>query len=268
MVYELFLETVRKSLQERLGDGCMVTLRQIPKNNGVFLDGLCLGKQMCPSQFDRFDTAKRNIAFKLIHAASNRELLEDVPYVPFYDLALVFYLFLDSDESCQMTALIHKTHQSVWKISTQELYRLAHINTPRLFPAVIRSIEDVLREIVPQNQDDDFKEENPEKKEGLIPLYVLTNKAGLHGACCILYDGVLKNFADQLGKDLVILPSSIHEVILLPKDENLCPQDLSHIVSEINQTEVSVEERLSNQIYLYTRDGNQIVTFPTSSEEV
>lgn len=257
MVYELFLETVRKSLQERLGDGCMVTRRQILKNNGVVLDGLCIGKQMCSSQFDRFDTAKKNIAFKLIHAASNRELLEDVPYVPFYDLALVFYLFLDSDESCQMTSLIHKTHQSVWKISTQELYRLAHINTPRLFPAVIRSIEDVLKEIVPQNQD-----------EGLIPLYVLTNTAGLHGACCILYEGVLKNFADQLGKDLVILPSSIHEVILLPKDENLCPQDLSHIVSEINQTEVSVEERLSNQIYLYTRDGNQIVTFPTSSEEV
>lgn len=314
MVYELFLQTVRDTLQQRLGQDFLVTLRQIPKNNGVVLDGLCIERYTSmasptiylnsyyeeyeegmvfdtmieeilqlyqehaklPSaeflQFTRFELAKERIAYKFIHAGSNREQLKDLPHIPFYDLALIFYVFMDSDENGQMTALIHKDHQTVWKISTQDLYRLAKDNTPRLFPPVIKSIEDVLREIAQQNLGEDFKEEYIEapnlEPEGHIPLYVLTNTASLNGACCMLYDEVLKNFADRQEKDLIILPSSIHEVILIPWEEELFIRELSNMVSDINQNEVPVEDRLSNQIYLYTRAGSQITMISNFSEEI
>lgn len=314
MVYEQFLQAVRDSLQTQLGDDYLITLRQIPKNNGVLLDGICIGRgstlaaptiylnsyyeeyeagmvfddiiseitelyhanSELPADkfrhFSQFSLARDRIAYKLVNAESNRKLLEDLPHIPFCDLALVFYLFLDSDETGQMTALIHKEHQSVWKTDTRELYCLARANTSRLFPAVIKSIEEVLKEIAAESLGDQYQEDyidiSGEDQKGAIPLYVLTNTSGLNGACSILYNGVLKNFADRLDSDLYILPSSIHEVILVPKEETLSPSELRRMVQSINQSEVPLEDRLSDQIYLYTRSDNQIIPVSTSSESI
>lgn len=312
MVYEQFLHAVRDSLETRLGDDYLVTLRQIPKNNGVVLDGVCIrrGAELAAPtiylnpyyeeyeggmafddiieeieklyhdneglaaekfrSFSHFHLAKDRIAYKLVNADKNRKLLEHVPHIPFCDLALVFYLFLDSDDTGQMTALIFKDHQKLWKVDTKELYDLARANTSRLFPAVLKNIEEVLREIAAASLGDQYEEDyidmSDDGAEPAVPLYILTNHVGLNGACSILYDGVLKNFADQLEKDLYILPSSVHEVILVPVGETLSPAELHLMVSSINQSEVPVEDRLSDQIYLYTRSDNQIIPVSTFSE--
>lgn len=312
MVYEQFLHAVRESLETRLGSDYLITLRQIPKNNGVVLDSVCISRDrelaaptIClnpyyeeyeegmafddiieeieelyrantgPSaekylQYSHFHLAKDRIAYKLVNAAANKKLLEDLPHIPFCDLALIFYLFLDSDDTGQMTALIHKAHQVMWKVDTRELYNLARANTSRLFPAVMKNIEEVLKEMAAESLGDQYQEDfidlcGDDPEPGL-PLYVLSNTVGINGACSILYDGVLKNFAEQLGKDLYILPSSVHEVILVPDNGTLSPRELHVMVSSINQSEVPLEDRLSDQIYLYTRSDNQIIPVSTFSE--
>ena len=75
----------------------------------------------------------------------------------------------------------------------------------------------------------------------------------------MLYPNILKNFAEQLDRDLVILPSSIHEVLLLPYDESILFRELSDMVSNINQNEVAVEDRLSNHVYFYSRTADEII---------
>lgn len=220
-------------------------------------------------QMTRFDLLEEKIMFKLIHGASNQELLKDIPYIPYLDLAIVFYLFLERNASGQMTAQIHNEHMKLWNVKEKDLLALALENTPKVFPPDIKSMAEVIRDMVGEHLDADCEDEINEifeESDARMPLYVLSNDVGLNGAGCMIYRDVLKNFADSLGKDLIILPSSIHEVLLTPNEPGISYEELSSLVTCINQNEVSEEDRLSNQIYLYSR-ANDRLRLATWSEE-
>lgn len=214
-----------------------------------------------PERFLSFPQISHLIAFKLIHAQSNADLLRQVPHLPFLDLAIVFYLYLEQSDHGQMTALIYNEHLPLWELTTEDLFALARSNTPRLFPAALSSMRDVMKDLARNNLGPDYDEE---LMDGILDkgehedLYVLTNCCGINGSGCILYEDVLKGFAEQTDSDLVILPSSIHEVILLADTGSLCYEDLKHMVTHINQTEVPAEDRLSDEIYHYNRKGGRI----------
>lgn len=228
-----------------------------------------------PKQIAQFDLLEEKIMFKLIHCASNQELLKDIPYIPYLDLAIVFYLFLERNATGQMTALIHNDHMAVWNVKEKDLLALALENTPKAFPAEIRSMTEVMKDMVRKNfeeeYDDDYDDEEIDELLGgsnvRMPLYVLTNQVGLNGAGCIIYRNVLKNFADSLGKDLVILPSSIHEVLITPNEPGVSYEELSNLVTCINENEVAEEDQLSNQVYLYSRATDRLRLASWSGEE-
>ena len=166
-----------------------------------------------------YEGIRSNIACKLIHAASNEAILKDVPYIPWMDLAIVFYLCIHEDDSGLMTAMIHNSHLRIWNISLEDLKTSALANSPRLFPPVISSMACIIEEMN-RGLNPHFQETHP-KPETPAPFYVLSNRSGINGAACILYEDVLKNFADGVEKNLIILPSSIHEVLLLPDDGDI-----------------------------------------------
>lgn len=107
-------------------------------------------------------------------------------------------------------------------------------------------------------QTDEITPAGLNQEEGAFPLHVLTNSAGLHGAACILYPRILKNFAELVKDDVYILPSSIHEVLLTPVSSSPSVQELNQIVSEINELDVPAEDRLSNHVYCYSPLEDQI----------
>lgn len=290
MLYETFLQTVKQQLQQRLGDQCRLTVRSVPKNNGLVLDGLsfCAGHSRVsptiylepfyrkyrsgtpmeqilaeitglyarsglstafdPSQLEQPAYVRPRIAYRLVHASSNAGQLAQMPYRLLMDLAKVYYLYLGEEEGNQMTVPVSRQHLCLWNIDEAELDRLADENTPRLFPAQICSILDILSDSLP-------KDAHPGEQ---APFYVLTNQAGLGGAACMLYDGILKDFGDRMGSDLLILPSSVHEVLLLPFKNDGQIGELCRMVSEINSQEVPEDERLSNQVYRFTRDSGHL----------
>ena len=100
------------------------------------------------------------------------------------------------------------------------------------------------------------------------PLYVLSNSNGLYGASCMVYQNVLKDFADHLQADLILLPSSVHEVLLTPNLEDSSYEDLSSMVTSINRQEVSPEEQLSNQVYLFSRKDGSLKVVSNAPELV
>lgn len=209
-----------------------------------------------------FPQLRKKVVYKLIHTASNKELLDTMPSVPYLDLSIVFYLHLGKNESGQMTALIHNDHMKSWGTTVEELYALALDNTPRLLPAQLRSMTEVMKDIAKEHLGEDFREEFIDSllsARPLTPLYVLTNSSGICGACAILYPNQLKNFADMMGTDLVILPSSIHEVLLIPYHDRISFQELADMVSHINRAEVPVEDRLSDQVYLYSQSLDTVI---------
>lgn len=292
MVYETFLETIHSLVQERLKGSAEVSLRRIMKNNGLLMDGLTIspaGAKTAPTvylnayyeeaesglpldiitdqilliceenpgfpddlgeQLKHFPFVRDRIVCKLVNAEDNALLLSDIPHLRCLDLAVVFYLIVMENEDGQMTALIHNEHLDLWAITKEELAELAEANTLRLMPCCITPIEEVICGLEPLN--------SQEAVDPLllppVSLYVLTNERGINGATCLLYPGVLKNFADQLEDDLFILPSSIHEVLLAPSKQALPLEDLNEMVFCINESDVLPEDRLSDHIYCYSRE--------------
>lgn len=89
-------------------------------------------------------------------------------------------------------------------------------------------------------------------------LYVLTNSSRVNGAACILYDNLLKKFANDVHSDLYILPSSVHEVIIVPKKNAFDKSELADMVREVNEQGVSQDEILSDNVYEYNRKNGLI----------
>lgn len=211
--------------------------------------------------FKDFEKIKKRIAFKVINAASNQKLLEDVPNIPLLDLAIVFYFIVDSDFLGSATALIHNMHLELWNINEKELYKIAMENTPKILNYELRNMNEIIREMISSEikgeiPDIAFKE--VEDSKGRIKMYVLTNSQKVNGAACILYDGILANFASKHGKDLYILPSSVHEVILVLDEDEIKKEDLDNMVREVNRIEVDEGDILSDHAYIYRKDINQI----------
>ncbi len=89
-------------------------------------------------------------------------------------------------------------------------------------------------------------------------MYVLTNDLRMHGAGCLLYDGLMQKCAKKLGGSFVIIPSSIHELLLIPESDSPDPEDLNAMVREVNQDCVAADEFLSDHIYHYAADTDTI----------
>lgn len=209
-------------------------------------------------EFLNFNNLRDKVAFKLIQRKKNQELLKDVPYIEFLDLAVVFYLILDEHKKGgQMTALIHNSYMEPWGVEKEELYCLAIRNTPILLPPEIKTMKEIMCEILKGHSEEfEMEEMIDDLLDFDLPkpsLYVLSNKKQINGAGCILYDGCLKHFADSQESDIVILPSSLHETILVPDDGQLDYGELRKMVSEVNESEVPEEDVLSDRIYKYSR---------------
>ncbi len=313
MVYETFLETVRNSLNGRLGPEFTLVIQSIKKNNGLTLDGLRISKteeRAAPTIYlnafyelfkngqpledilddiitlyynsrlpddihledlSSTDQIKDKIVFHLINEPANRELLEEVPCIscPGLDLSLVFCLSIKNTENSLLSALIHNRHLNMWNLSAEEVYQAAKTNTPHLFPACIRPLPEVIKDIAVKTSGKDFEEEAFHELYDMTPLspsmYVLTNSSGLNGAGCLFYEDILKDFASCSGSDLIILPSSIHEVLIIPYNKDISFEELAATVFCINQEEVPEEDRLSNHIYYYSKTSGSLSIAFTSS---
>ncbi len=235
------------------------------------------------SDFAAFDKAKKRLAFKLIHAEKNKELLRSVPHRLFHNLAAVYYYSVqEAPFYGKATILVRDSHMKKWGINEEELMKTAFQNTPVLCPGVINDMEEVMREILSENLNEDiagarmgeqekadlFDEEwldelisqmSKDAKEKKIPMFVLTNKQKFYGAACMLYPEVLKNFAEKIKQDLYILPSSVHEVILVPANAGTNQESLREIVTDINRTQVAEDEVLADSVYFYSRSRNEIL---------
>ncbi|MGN0341337.1 MAG: DUF5688 family protein [Roseburia sp.] len=209
------------------------------------------------SFFTDFEQVKNRIMFKLIHYEKNQVLLQDIPHFPYLDLAIVFYCLVESHSTGNATILIRNNHLALWDISADELYQHARRNTPRTLPPLCQPLTGMLMEMMCDDTENAALSELQDA-ENIPPLFVLTNEKKSFGACALLYPDSLKQAATQLERDLYILPSSIHEVLLLPVDTQMSPDELSEMVREINRTQLEKEEVLSDHIYYYSLDRDTL----------
>ena len=234
--------------------------------------------------FRDFSAFRDRVVYRILGREANEELLKRIPHIIYLDFAIVFFVLLEMDDSSHGMILLYHQHMSLWNIKVEDLYDAARMNTPRLLPPVIMNMDDVIR----QSLDDTFHtrflecshlredglEGEPTQEEAMIdriveeleltdqncPMYVITNQWKMYGAGVILYDQLLMKLAAKLSSDLYLIPSSVHEFIAVPEQSGMTEEQLTEMVRNVNETEVSREEILSDHVYHYRR-AYQVITY-------
>ncbi len=196
-----------------------------------------------------WEIVKNKIIFRLVNFRKNKKMLKSAPHVPFADLAVTFRWLAGTYEDKVGTILIDNTLFQSFKMSEEELLTCAMENTKRLFPPKICTMEEMLLKL----SGHDCRNETV-FSEDLSKVYVLTNEFGVNGASAVLYDHVLEEFSDTIDGDFYVIPSSIHEVLLVPMDTDMEPETIRRIIHEVNTVAVNPDDYLSDSLYCYERE--------------
>jgi len=203
--------------------------------------------------------------YKFIHRESNADLLKDIPFIKWNDLAVVFYYALEDERFGQASITIRNSHLAMWGIDKEILYENAKSNMLRLKPEEILPIKQLICEFLDRNEKRGISRQEmnlPEDCDAAIEadsmIYVLSNRDRVFGAAALLYAGALKKLTKRLNKNLIILPSSVHEVLLVPDDGVTKKDFFKNMVKEVNDSQVDPEERLSYNVYYYDRFSEEI----------
>ncbi|MBR4358748.1 MAG: hypothetical protein IKQ00_12590 [Butyrivibrio sp.] len=194
------------------------------------------------SFFRNFDSVEDKLSFKLVGLKDNKEYLEDIPYRRFEDLAMVPICMVRNSEIGVGHITIRNSHLDLWGITYDRLWKNLMENSTKTAEVKIKTMPDFLGE----DYINDF--------DVLQNIIIVSNKEQNYGAGAVLYPGVLEKISDKYGKNLYVLPASVHEVLVLPEqgEENEAEM-LEAIVRQVNAGVLSKEDFLSDKIYYYEK---------------
>ena len=196
------------------------------------------------AKLDNYESIKDSLAIRLSPIEGNEDFLETVVHRKILDLAVTYHVII-GDKEDGMSATVTKNMLESYGISEDQLHQDALESSMKLFPARTMPLMDAILGLVGQETTLDLPRNEPE-------LWVITNRGDQYGAAAIMYPDVLEQAAERLGENFYIIPSSRHEVILIP--ESMAPgsyKELETMIREVNRTEVSMEDRLSDKAYHY-----------------
>ena len=290
MSFEEFTNYIRDHITEGWNESASVSIQKIKKNNGIVYTGAYIrseGSMVTPAiyleayykrlqegespeellldirkEFDwamsrtssfEFDISsyanvRDRLIYRLINYEKNKELLMACPHIRLEDLAVTFRWLAHEDSVGISTALVTYNELELWDVTVQDILLAARENTERIFPRKVMYIEDFFME----------RNMNLLHDERSIPMYVATNQQQINGASVILYDHFLEDFEEEHPGNYYILPSSIHELILIPEDSIQDPDSLCDIVAHANSTVVSDGDILSDSVYYYNADSDSL----------
>lgn len=285
--YEKFVNEVTEAITVAAGVEYTVIPRRERRNNSVVLDGIMLqrgNERVAPNIYlnhyyakycngesaeqiaeqiialceekreeilelmQRLDFSpeyvREHLYYRLIGRERNAELLQEVPNRNYLNLAVIYY-WVVYEEGEQMGSIM-MTHRQMelfgW--TEEELMSMAQINTPRLFPVLTKGMDEIVGEILACQAE-------PQ-------MMVLSNEKGINGAACLMYPGVLQRLEEAMNGSFYVLPSSIHELIVVP-DNGMSAVNLCEMVYCINRTQLPQEDVLSDTVYHYSEETKELI---------
>lgn len=292
MSFDEFAVAIKDSVASYISGDVTLDIRDVTKNNGVIKKGLTLRKvdenvyptvyleemynDFCDDAISIDDLAlqivntyeeiggvgveelnadkylsleyvKENVVYCLVNKDRNAELLEIAPHREYMDLTLVYRVIMPmSDTGAFMSILVKDEHLKLWNADEDMLFEWAKSNTERLLPSQTMTIGEMARKnhilsLMGIDPDDDF-------------MLIVTNEQGINGAGVMLYADELRKISDRLNSDIYILPSSIHELIVIRAGEDNS-SELLDMVKSVNVGILDPTDILSDSVYRYNRTG-------------
>lgn len=199
------------------------------------------------------DELQKNVFYRLINTAKNTETLENCPHIEFNDLSLVFYYLCDKkydNIKCFMISNNFMNH--ICEVTIDDLYSMAHNNMPLMFP---EKLEELWRPLYRSSIRSGSPMDNSELEMlSSQEMYIYSNEEGLNGASVILYGSKISELAKRLNSDIYIIPSSVHEVILMPAYDYYDPESLIDLVQDVNSVAVDAKDFLADNVYIYSHE--------------
>lgn len=181
---------------------------------------------------------------RAVNYEQNKERLANCVYEKYNDLALEVRYLINANADNMASAMIDYKNLAAWETGYKSIIEQAKANTPELFPVKYGSMFSIIEEMTGVKIPD---------AEAEPPMVVITNTRGVNGAAMIAYPEIIGDILSEYGiGDAYILPSSIHELIAVPKElgDNSLFQ-LTDMVHDINRTTVSRDDFLSDNVYKY-----------------
>lgn len=289
MEYQKFKEEIRKRVQEKLGAGTEISFRELERNNGIKEEGMEvrekgitaapvlhldeLYENYCKSGSmenavsralklleekpavsveavpKTWAAARGRIRAELVHYDWNKKTLKSIPHRKFLNLAVAYRVELPEMGGFHAGIRINSSLMELWGAMEEQLHRAAMENLGNEAYHV-QSMTELLSGMIGIALE--LPEDAPKQ-------YVLTNESCRYGAAGMLREDILESFAGQAGGNFYILPSSVHELILVPEIDTISPVGLKDMVEEVNKAAVAREEWLSEDVYYYDCEKKKIL---------
>ena len=187
-----------------------------------------------------YDSVKEHLAVMLVNTQANKRMLQEMP------------------------------HENMEDLDAKELFQQARANTQPVNTPILQSMDEMLLSIFnEEGHATNLLDENVDF--GLRShdmLYALTNVEKQYGASMITQPEVLNKLEQLFPEGFYVLPSSVHEVLIVPDNGEMEPKMLGEMVREVNKNEVERQEVLSDRVYSYDKEKHQIRQEPDSIQKV
>lgn len=211
--------------------------------------------------FLNYQAVRGRLFLKVINYEKNEERLGDIPHKRFLDLAVVVYYAYMNDYLGRGSIQINVSHLDSWGVSQEEVFGEAEKNTREKLGVEILGMKDMLWELMGDRESPEFEQirENISCMEKEISMHVLTLRGRYYGAAGICFPDMLRAFGRKCKSNFYILPSSIHELIVIPDTGRENPENLRKMVQEVNDDHVDAEEQLSDNIYYFNLESESVI---------
>lgn len=296
MQYEEFLQKVLQKLPDHFGEGYRFIPTEIPVNNGGVRHSLIISRKTsgispcirmddlfsdylfgCSldkiakeirtvykdsaeerfdlSAFSGWETVRSQIRCRLVNSGKNEAVLSELPHREILDLSVVYYVKVAVSGGTEGIIQVRNEHAKFWGVDEAVLYETAVSNMEDRQETKLKSMDEMLEGLLGKGW-----AENENCRDICRPrIYVLGNKDLRYGASGLLDKKALKKAAWILGKEFFILPSSIHELLLIPAiGAEGEPEEYARTVKDVNDTQVLPEELLSYHVYRYSEDTEAV----------
>lgn len=191
-----------------------------------------------------YDQMKNTLVVQVIPTDRNADMLADIPHKDIEDMSLVYRMQIDQNETGTSSVLITNAMLENYGITVDQLHQDAMDAAVINNPATFRSMQEVLSDLMGMPAEMMPPMDGPQ-------MYVASVESSLNGAGVIAYPDFMNQVAEQVGGDFFVLPSSVHEVLVIPDDGSIDRHDLESMVREVNASEVLPKDQLSDNVYHY-----------------
>ena len=210
-----------------------------------------------PDRFTDYSEAKNMLFIRVSNCEANKEYLKNIPHKEISGLAVTCHVLVSIDDSSTGSLAVTNDLMKQYGVSFDKLYQDAVENSQKLFPPKVLPITAMIMGMsgfemgMESEVPDSFSRQVQDIDLERDGMAVITNQTSVNGAAVIFYPDVLKTIGDHVEENYYILPSSIHEVIVVADNKETQLSFLEAMVKEVNHGQVAPKDRLSDTVFHY-----------------